>query len=101
MDFPTHLLVRQAAETATVDFTENNGHKILAVVGFLMGFGMLVVLLRVYVRVFMTKTMGADDYVMIVAQVSFGGCCAVLPSHDFFAGGGPGAWIGFLNKDNQ
>lgn len=45
----------------------------MAVVGFLMGFGMLVVLLRVYVRVFMTKTMGADDYVMVAAQVSFGG----------------------------
>ncbi|OBT80418.1 hypothetical protein VF21_00862 [Pseudogymnoascus sp. 05NY08] len=69
MDFSPHLLVRQAAgETPKFDFTENNGHQIMAVVGFLMGFGMLVVLLRVYVRVFMTKTMGADDYIMIVAQ---------------------------------
>jgi hypothetical protein len=80
MDFPTQLLVRQAPGPAapTYDFTENNGPQILAVAGFLMGFGMLVVLLRVYVRIFMTKTMGADDYIMIVAQVSFGGCCDVL-----------------------
>lgn len=56
-----------------MDFTQNNGSQIMAVVGFLMGFGMLVVLLRVYVRVFMTKTMGPDDYVMVAAQVSFGG----------------------------
>ena len=80
MDFPAHLFVRQAPGPAapTYDFTENNGPQILAVAGFLMGFGMLVVLLRVYVRIFMTKTMGADDYIMVVAQVSFGGCCGVL-----------------------
>lgn len=83
MDFPVHLLVRQAAETPTMDFTENNGPQIKAVVGFLMGFGMLVVLLRVYVRIFMTKTMGWDDYIMVVAQVSFGGCCGALPSPIF------------------
>ncbi|KFX93213.1 hypothetical protein V490_04954 [Pseudogymnoascus sp. VKM F-3557] len=71
MDFPADLLVRQAPGPAapTYDFTENNGPQILAVAGFLMGFGMLVVLLRVYVRIFMTKTMGADDYIMVVAQV--------------------------------
>lgn len=80
MDLPT---IPQATGVPTMDFTENNGPQILAVVGFLMGFGMLVVLLRVYVRVFMTKTMGWDDYIMIVAQVSFRGCCAVLPSHMF------------------
>lgn len=84
MDFPAHLLVRQAAATPVYDFTENNGPHILAVIGFLMGFGMLVVLLRVYVRVFMTKTMGADDYIMVAAQVSFRGCCVVLPSPIFF-----------------
>ncbi|KFY98300.1 hypothetical protein V498_01565 [Pseudogymnoascus sp. VKM F-4517 (FW-2822)] len=66
MDLPT---IPQATGVPTMDFTENNGPQILAVVGFLMGFGMLVVLLRVYVRVFMTKTMGWDDYIMIVAQV--------------------------------
>lgn len=55
----------------------------MAVVGFLMGFGMLVVVLRVYVRIFMTKTIGWDDYLMVVAQVSFGGCCGVLPSPIF------------------
>lgn len=85
MDFSPYLLVRQAAETPTYDFTENNGPQIKAVVGFLMGFGMLVVLLRVYVRIFMTKTMGWDDYIMVVAQVSFGGCCGVLPSPIFWS----------------
>lgn len=73
IDFASHVVARQfGAPTgpSPYDHTENNGPQILAVVGCLMTIGLITVILRVYVRVFMTKTMGADDYVMIAAAVS-------------------------------
>lgn len=51
---------------------ESQGRMILGVSGFFTAFACMAVLLRIYVRVFMLKTMGADDYVMIVAMVRLG-----------------------------
>jgi hypothetical protein len=63
-----------ATGPATFDFgpvdLESQGGTILSITGFFSGFAILVVLARLYVRAFMLKTMGVDDYVMIVAMVS-------------------------------
>jgi hypothetical protein len=70
------LFSRQA--TAPVyDFTENNASQILGIASFLTAFTLITVLLRMYVRVWMTKTMGTDDYTMVASMVSFlfCGCC--------------------------
>lgn len=65
------LFPRQAAAEVVYDLTENNGPRILGIVGFLTAFTLATVLLRIYVRIWMTKTMGTDDYTMVASMVSF------------------------------
>lgn len=65
------FLARQAP--ASVDSgpvsTDSHGARILGVTGFFTAFACTAVILRVYVRIFMLKMMGADDYIMLVAMV--------------------------------
>lgn len=49
---------------------ENHGGRILTVIGCFTAFASLVVLARVYVRSMMLKTMGVDDWIIIVSMVS-------------------------------
>jgi len=51
-----------------LDADDNHGSAILAISGALTGFACLVVLARLYVRSILLKTVGADDYVMLVAM---------------------------------
>lgn len=53
------------------DPNSDKGSKILAITGSFTAFACLVVMMRLYVRTFMLKTIGADDYVMIVAMYVF------------------------------
>jgi len=68
-----HILKRQKFLTdpppTFANPNENNGGVILAVTGTFTAFALLAVMLRMYVRTFMLKTVGADDYVMIAAMV--------------------------------
>lgn len=50
---------------------EGHGGTILSITGFFTGFAVTAVLARIYVRAFMLKTMGVDDFIMIVAMVSW------------------------------
>lgn len=65
-------LPRQAVPS--VDFgpvnPESQGVTILTISGCLAGFAIAAVLTRMYVRVFMLKMVGIDDYIMMVACVS-------------------------------
>jgi len=47
---------------------DNHGSSILTVTGVLTGFSCVVVLARIYVRSILLKTVGADDYVMLIAM---------------------------------
>ncbi|KAH6711072.1 hypothetical protein BKA61DRAFT_695010 [Leptodontidium sp. MPI-SDFR-AT-0119] len=58
------------------DPNSDKGSKILAITGSFTAFACLVVMMRLYVRTFMLKTIGADDYVMIVAMVCSAGVFA-------------------------
>jgi len=49
---------------------ESHGKTIISITGFFTGFAIAVVLARLYVRAVMLKTVGIDDYIMIVAMVS-------------------------------
>ena len=66
------VIERQTDSTAPVD-TTSNAPSILAINGFFMGFALLVVGARIYVRGIMLKTVGPDDYVILLAMV--GGLC--------------------------
>ena len=48
--------------------TANNGPVILAVTGAFTGLAALVVILRIYVRAVMLKSVGPDDWIMMVAM---------------------------------
>lgn len=65
-------LPRQAANTLVVGPVNlgSQGETILIITGCFTGLAALVVLARLYVRTFMLKTMGIDDYFMMVALVS-------------------------------
>jgi hypothetical protein len=47
---------------------DNHGSAILAITGATTAFACTVVLARLYVRAFMLKTFGADDWSMVVAM---------------------------------
>ena len=49
---------------------ESHGQILLAITGVFTGLGIAVVLARLYVRAFMLKTVGVDDYIIIIAMVS-------------------------------
>ena len=64
---------RQAtAKQSPYDHTENNAPKLRSTTSALFGVALFLVMVRGYVRVIMTKTMGKDDWAMLVSMV-----CAV------------------------
>ncbi|KAL2068836.1 hypothetical protein VTL71DRAFT_15174 [Oculimacula yallundae] len=77
-----HILKRQKFLTEEPPIfanpNENNGGKIVALSGTLTAFALFAVMLRMYVRTFMLKTVGGDDYVMILAMVCSLGVIACL-----------------------
>jgi len=48
---------------------EDHGKRILAITGTITGVSLAVVVLRVYVRAVMLKTLGSDDYTMMAAML--------------------------------
>lgn len=67
----THVLQRQASETLSKDAvdTSTNAPAILANSGVITGIAVIIVLARIYVRCFMLKTFGYDDYFIAAATV--------------------------------
>ena len=65
----SRLLERQAAPIIHYKNESNTGN-LLAIHGAFGGTAVLTVLLRIYVRIFMLKSIGVDDYIMIAAAVS-------------------------------
>lgn len=65
------LVERQAANASTPQYKdESNAANLLAIHGTFCGVAVLSVLLRLYVRIFMLKSVGADDYLIVAAAVS-------------------------------
>jgi len=65
-------IFRLAGDTSSTDTpvdTSTNAPSILAINGFFCGFTVLVVLARIYVRAFMLKTFGVDDFLITAATV--------------------------------
>lgn len=56
-------------EDAPATDTSSNAPSILAINGFFAGFTLLVVLARLYVRTFMLRSMGADDWLISAAML--------------------------------
>lgn len=54
--------------TTFADINADRGPKILAIAGSFTALACLVVLMRLYVRAVMLKTIGSDDYVMTIAM---------------------------------
>lgn len=63
------LLERQAAEPPPPK-NESNVGNLLAIHGTFCGVAIITVVLRLYVKIFMLKIVGADDYIMVAATVS-------------------------------
>jgi hypothetical protein len=49
---------------------ESNASNLLAIHGTFCGAAILSVILRLYVRIFMLKSLGTDDYIIVAAAVS-------------------------------
>lgn len=64
------VIERQSDLAVPVD-TTSNAPSILAINGSFMGFALLIVGARIYVRSIMLKTVGPDDYVIMAAMVSW------------------------------
>lgn len=63
----SNILERQA----TVQYKDqNNSPTLLAIHGTFCGAAVLSVILRLYVKAFMLKSVGVDDWVMVAAAVS-------------------------------
>lgn len=67
-DLGASLVERQSASTPQYK-NISNASNLLAIHGTFCGIAVLCVLLRLYVRMFMLKSVGADDYTMIGAAV--------------------------------
>jgi hypothetical protein len=67
-DMPSVFRLDDVAEGSSTD-TSTNAPSILAINGFFCGFTIIVVLLRIFVRVRILKTMGIDDYLIAAAAV--------------------------------
>lgn len=63
------LAGRQAATPPQLEHG-SNGNKLLAIHGTFCGVAVLSVVLRLYVRIFMLKSLGIDDYFIGAAAVS-------------------------------
>lgn len=59
---------QQQQGDGTVLDESSNAPSILAINGFFCGFSLLVVLGRIYVRTIMLKSMGLDDWLIVVAM---------------------------------
>ncbi|EHY57271.1 hypothetical protein ABEF92_006049 [Exophiala dermatitidis] len=64
----SNLVERQAASSPQYKNESNTGN-LMAIHGTFCGLAVVTVLLRLYVRIFMLKSLGADDYVMVAATV--------------------------------
>lgn len=64
------LLERQAASAPVEYKDESYAGNLLAIHGTFCGVALLSVILRLYVRIFMLKSVGADDYLIVAASVS-------------------------------
>lgn len=64
------LSERQAAPATPEYKDESYAGNLLAIHGTFCGVALLSVLLRLYVRIFMLKSVGVDDYLMVAAAVS-------------------------------
>lgn len=73
---------------------ENNSAEILGIAGGLMSAAAVVVLLRMYVRIFMLKSVGSDDYVMISALLMAVGTFICFVGETHYAIGRHTACIG-------
>jgi hypothetical protein len=56
-------------EDAPASDNSSNAPSILAINGFFAGFTLLIVLARLYVRTFMLRSMGADDWLISAAML--------------------------------
>jgi hypothetical protein len=75
------LSERQAAPATPEYKDESYAGNLLAIHGTFCGVALLSVILRLYVRVFMIKSVGVDDYIMVAASVSTSSiccCCCLL-----------------------
>ncbi|TVY75908.1 hypothetical protein LSUE1_G007216 [Lachnellula suecica] len=70
------------ARQATFDFGPyppgSHGKTIVSITGFFTGFACAAVILRMYVRIFLLKMTGSDDWVMLVAMMCSGTVFALL-----------------------
>lgn len=64
------LSERQAAPATPEYKDESYAGNLLAIHGTFCGVALLSVLLRLYVRIFMLKSLGTDDYLIVAASVS-------------------------------
>jgi hypothetical protein len=56
---------------AEVNLAENNGGALLATAGTFLALSLFSVILRSYVRIYLTNGFQPDDWVMLAAQVKF------------------------------
>jgi hypothetical protein len=70
------LLKRQTSDASAQYKNDNNSGALLAIHGTFCGAAVLTVVLRLYVRIFMLKSLGVDDYIMLAAAVSSPTCAA-------------------------
>ena len=64
-----HYTERQTASASTPIDTSTHASRILGISGAFTGVALAVVLARMFVRVRMLKTVGADDYFIMAATV--------------------------------
>ncbi|AEO60764.1 hypothetical protein MYCTH_2310333 [Thermothelomyces thermophilus ATCC 42464] len=75
------------ADTVETPPDENRGPEILAVCGSLVGFSLVVVILRLYVRAKMVRRVGADDWTIVAAMtVMFVEMMVIIPEVQLGAG---------------
>ncbi|KAL2165019.1 hypothetical protein VTH06DRAFT_315 [Thermothelomyces fergusii] len=76
-----------AADAVDMPPDENRGPQILAVCGSLVGFSLVIVLLRLYVRAKMVRRVGADDWTIVAAMtVMFVEMMVIIPEVQLGAG---------------
>ncbi|KAL2193357.1 hypothetical protein P885DRAFT_45409 [Corynascus similis CBS 632.67] len=75
------------AEAIEIPPDENRGPEILAVCGSLVGFSLVIVLLRLYVRAKMVRHVGVDDWIIVAAMmVMFVEMMVIIPEVQLGAG---------------
>jgi hypothetical protein len=64
------MVDRQATDRPPVPVGENDGYPLLGTAASFLVLTWISVVLRTYVRAFVTKSFLADDWLMVIAQVS-------------------------------